>query len=125
MDHSESSIRHDITAKTGSSFDENVKKMLDFVKTKVNPFTKPVASVPLYNFVNNEKAYSFIHERLLKLQKSEEDVHKKIVKKSLLAKKENSQTRSTDAMFITEDPKGTSPTSSQTSHRQRHLLSSK
>ena len=27
--------------------------------------------------------------------------------------------------FITEDPKGTTPTSSQTSHRQRHLLSSK
>ena len=87
MDHSESSIRHDITAKTGSSFDENVKKMLDFVETKVNPFTKPVASVPLYNFVNNEKANSFIHERLLKVQKNEEDVHKKLVKKSLLTKK--------------------------------------
>ena len=109
MDHSETNIRHDITGKTGYIFDENVKKLLDFVKGKVNPFKIPVMHVPLINFFNNQIVNAVIAERILNVQKHGEQVYLKIRQEFFFDKSRKLTDiihRQNLPAFITENPKG-------------------
>ena len=90
MDHSETNIRHDITGKTGYIFDENIKRLFDFVKARVNPFNIPVLDVPpvpLYNFVTNLKVNEVFSIRILNVMENGEKVHKALRQERFIEKK--------------------------------------
>lgn len=78
LDHNETNIRHDITGKSGLVFDQNVARLLDFVKDRVNPFCKPEVRVPLYNFVSNQTVWAAVEDRLLNALRNGERVYKQI-----------------------------------------------
>ena len=78
LDHSETNIRHDLTGKSGLVFDQNVKRLLDFVKVRVNPFRKPEVRVPLFNIVSNQKVWAAVEDRLVNALKNGERVYKRI-----------------------------------------------
>ena len=109
MDHSETNIRHDITGKSGLIFDENVKKLFDFVNSRVNPFRIPIAKVPLYNFVTNQMVNAGIAQRILSVQKHGEEVYLKIRQEIFFdrtRKLTDTIHRQNLPSFITENPKG-------------------
>ena len=97
-----------MTGKPGIVFDENVKKLFDFVNARVNPFNKPVAKVPLYNFITNQKVNPDVEERLLNVLVNGQDIYLQIRKETFVDKTR----KLTDTIhrrmlpsFTTESPK--------------------
>ena len=108
LDHNETNIRHDISGTTGQVFDENVKKLLDFVKARVNPFRMPKARIPLYNIVSNQTVCATVENRLINCLKNGETVYLQIRKEMFIDKTR----KITDTLhrrmlpsFVTENPK--------------------
>ena len=54
-DHLETSIHHELSGRSGIIFDENVYKLLDFVKARENPFVVEVSPVPLHNIMTKHR----------------------------------------------------------------------
>ena len=108
LDHNETNIRHDITGSSGLVFDQNVKKLLDFVKARVNPFRMPEARVPLYNIVSNQTVSAAIESRLVNCLKNGETIYLQIRKEMFVDKSRKiSDTlhRRMLPTFVTETPK--------------------
>ena len=67
MDHLETSIHHELVGRKGLIFDQNVARLLDYVKARENPFIIQKPGVPLHNFVTKQIVNETIKERLLKV----------------------------------------------------------
>ena len=65
MDHLETSIRHGLSGRSGIIFNENVCKLLDFVKAQENPFAVEVSPVPLHNIMTKHTGDDKIKSRIL------------------------------------------------------------
>ena len=108
LDHNETNIRHDVMRTIGLVFDQNVKKLLDFVNARVNPFRMPEARIPLYNIVSNQKVCLDVEQRLLNCFKNGEQVHQQICKEMFVdrtRKLTDTLHRRMLPSFVTENPK--------------------
>ena len=54
MDHLETTIQHDLRGRKGVIFDKNVRKLLDFINTRQNPFVVDGPKVYLHNIVTKQ-----------------------------------------------------------------------
>ena len=67
MDHLETSIHHELSGRSGIIFDENVCKLLDFVKARENPFVIEISPVPFHNIMTKHTVEDKIKSRILKM----------------------------------------------------------
>lgn len=53
IDHTECRVQHSLYGSKGMLFDKNVARLLDFVKSRENPFIV-TSQVPLHNFITKQ-----------------------------------------------------------------------
>ncbi len=75
MDHLETTVQHELIGRKGLIFDQNVVRLLDFVKARGNPFCSLIPHVSLHNLVTKSLVPDNIKVRILKALEHGEEAY--------------------------------------------------
>ena len=73
MDHLDTRKHHELSGRSGILLDENVCKLLDFVKAQGNPFVVEISPVPLHNIMTKHTVDDKIKSRILNVLENGEE----------------------------------------------------